>query len=419
MYETAPIWLNAMRITYLHQYFTSPAEAGGTRSYEMARRLVTWGHQVNLVTSRRGSSNSQANWTLENCAGIKVHTVAVPYSNAMSYPARIKAFVQFAWLAARRAATLPCDVVFATSTPLTIALPGVYAARRQHVPMVFEVRDLWPEVPIALGALKAPLLIWAAHWLEKFAYRNSAQIVALSPGMQAGIVQLGYPAGRVNVIPNGADLDLFDVPQAARQEFRCRFEWLGDRPLIVYTGALGKVNGVDYLAQVACVMRELAPEVRFLILGEGREKQHVCQAAQQLGVLNQNFLMLDSVPKRDIPVVLAACDIAASVVIDVPALWNNSANKFFDALAAGRPVAINHLGWQADLLREKTAGLVLDPRDYRLAAERLRDALHDPEWLQSAGQRARQLAVERFDRENLARQLELILSSVVTGSTAE
>ena len=125
--------------------------AGGTRSYEMARRLVAMGHEVNMVTSWR-EPDGRNDWFTTDEAGIQVHWLPVPYSNHMSYNQRIASFFKFAWGAARKAATLPADVVFATSTPLTISLPGVYAARRQKVPMVFEVRDLWAELPIATVA---------------------------------------------------------------------------------------------------------------------------------------------------------------------------------------------------------------------------------------------------------------------------
>ncbi|WP_018880505.1 glycosyltransferase [Thioalkalivibrio sp. ALE30] len=186
-----------MRITYLHQYFNTPEMAGGTRSYEMARRLVAMGHEVNMVTSWR-EEGSERDWYETDEAGIRVHWLPVPYSNQMSYRERIQAFFRFAWKASRKAASLPADVVFATSTPLTIALPGAYAARRQKVPMVFEVRDLWPELPIAMGALNNPVLRWGAHKLEGFAYSRAQAVVGLPLGVQDWVERSGLmpPAPR-------------------------------------------------------------------------------------------------------------------------------------------------------------------------------------------------------------------------------
>ena len=395
-----------MRIIYLHQYFHTPAVAGSIRSYEMARRFVSWGHEVHLITSDR-EANRGAYQTEE--AGIQVHWLPVPYSNMLSTYGRIRAFFQFAWGAARKAAALEGDLVFATSTPLTIALPAVYAAKRKRVPMVFEVRDLWPELPVAMGTLKGWPLITAARWLERFAYRNSAQIVALSPGMKEGVVRAGYPAERVAVIPNSADLALFDVPASKGAEFRAKYPWLGDRPLVLYAGTLGTINGVEYLARLAAALKERAPEVRFLVIGHGPDEEKIRNLARELGVLDHNFFMIPKVPKADMPAVLSATTVATSLFIDLEEMWVNSANKFFDALASGTPVAINYGGWQAELLKESGAGIVLDPHDTEGSAQRLWEKLSDEVWLEQAGKNSRKLAETNFSRDELAKQLETVL----------
>ena len=180
-----------MKITYLHQYFNTPEMPGDGRSFEMARRLVANGHRVNLLTAFRGETETQ-DWFCSRESGIDVHWLPVPYANTMSYAERIRSFFRFAIRSASRAAQLEADVVFATSTPLTIALPGVRAARRRRVPMVFEVRDLWPELPIAIGALRDPVSIFLARRLERFAYRNANRVVALSPGMADGVASTGF-----------------------------------------------------------------------------------------------------------------------------------------------------------------------------------------------------------------------------------
>jgi glycosyltransferase involved in cell wall biosynthesis len=403
-----------MKILYLHQYFNTPQDSGGTRSYEMARRLVAAGHQVEMITSKRDVTDSAArDWLKTEESGIHVHWLPVPYSNAMSYRARIGAFFKFAIGAARKAASMPADVVFATSTPLTIALPGIYAARRQGIPMVFEVRDLWPELPIAVGVLRNPVLKWAAWLLEWVAYHASAHIVALSPGMAEGVIRRGIPAERVTVIPNSSDVELFDVPPERGAAIRERLGLSPEQPLIVYTGTFGLINGVDYLVELAAAMREIAPEVRFLLVGKGAEVQKVTQRAQDLGVLNHNLWIWDAIPKIEMPDVLAAATIATSVVIPLEALNNNSANKFFDALAAGKPIAINHGGWQADLLRKTGAGIVLPPENVDQAALLLADFVQDTDRLQKASAAARKLAYTRFSRDILAAELETVLQGVV------
>lgn len=415
-----------MIIVYIHQYFNTPAMAGGTRSYEMARRLVRFGHEVHMITTDRSTGDERdgrsrrrrQGWTRTEEAGIHVHWLPAPYANRMSYRDRLRSFLRFALTASPQAKRLRPDVVFATSTPLTVALPAVYAAKRNRVPMVFEVRDLWPELPIAVGALKNPVMIAAARWLERFAYRHSRRIVALSPGMKDGIVANGYPPENVSVIPNSCDFELFDIDPQAGREFRRRHEWLGDRPLVVYTGALGLLNGVDFLARVAAGVRDRDAEVRFLVVGTGQEEKKVRQTAADLGVLDRTFFMIPSLPKHDMPALLSAANIATSLFIDLKEMWANSANKFFDALAAGRPIAINYGGWHADLLTTSEAGLVLDVNDPVAAADRLVGALRDPQWLHRAGSAARQLGRDRFNRDDLATQLELVLREAISpGST--
>lgn len=400
-----------MKILYLHQYFNTPQMSGSTRSYEMGRRLVAAGHQVHLITTDR-SPQVRGGWRITEEAGIIVHWLPVPYSNHMPYSERIKAFWRFAWNAAHRAAAIPADVIFATSTPLTIALPAVYAARRQKIPMVFEVRDLWPELPIAVGALKGPL-IPPAKWLERFAYRNASYIVALSPGMKEGIVRQGIPPERVFVIPNSADIAFFSAREEASRAFRYQFEWLQDRPLILYAGTLGRINGVGYLAEIAAWMAHLNAEVRFLVVGDGYERVSILEQARSLGVLDKNFFLLSNLPKKEMPTVYAAATVATSLFVDLPAMWTNSANKFFDALAAGKPIAINYNGWQADLLRETGAGIVMPPTDAERAAQQLAELLSDHERLARAGAAARKLAEERFDRDKLAAELEAVLRKAV------
>ena len=403
-----------MRLLYLHQYFTTPEMAGGTRSYEMARRLVEAGHTVHMITTDREALGAgRRQWRHERISGIDVHWLPVPYANEFGYRARMRAFVTFAWRAAARAVELGGDLVFATSTPLTIALPGMHASRRLRVPMVFEVRDLWPEVPIAVGALRNPATIAAARWLERAAYRHAAHVVALSPGMKDGVVARGVPAELVSVIPNGCDRELFDVPPEAGEAFRRRHPWLGSRPLVTYAGTLGIVNGVAYFARLAAEVRRIAPEVRFLVVGSGKEEATVRRTAAELGVLDETFFMLRSIPKREVPACLSATDLAASLFIDLPALWTNSANKFFDALASGRPLLINYEGWQAELLRRTGAGLVVPPADPRRGAEELCAFLRDPTRVSSARRAAGELAAGPFDRDRLADELLKVLERAV------
>lgn len=394
-----------MKILYLHQYFNTPSMAGGTRSYEMARRLVAWGHEVHMITTDRDGLFPQGQkWHETEEAGIHVHWTPIPYSNAMSYNERIRAFFAFSWRAARKAVAIGGDIVFATSTPLTIALPGVYASKRLKVPMVFEVRDLWPEVPIALGVLKNPLVIAAARWLERFAYRNSAHIVALAPGMKKHVAAKGYPEDKITVIPNGADVDFFDVPESEGRKIRDKYAWLGDRPLVLYAGTIGLVNNVGYLVDLAAATYPLNSQVRFVVIGEGKELPQIIERAKSAKIMDKSFFVMGSVPKKEMPAWLSAATVAISLIIEKKENWENAVtNKFFDAIAAGRPIASNHMGWQTDLALENKAGFVLS-RDATEAAKKLLIEMSE-KTMKDYGYNARQLAKNRFDRNFLAKEL--------------
>ena len=403
-----------MRIVYIHQYYCNPSMTGGIRSYEQARRLVARGHTVHVITTDITPGKRSLGWRRTDDDGIQVHWFSVPYSNNMSFARRLRAFAEFMILAAARATALKADLVFATSTPLTVAVPGVVAARLRRVPFVFEVRDLWPEVPIEMGVLRNPVARRLAGALATFAYRNAEEVIALSPGMAAGVTAR-RPGTPTTVIPNAAELAMFDVAPAAGQRFRDEHRWLGDRPLIVYTGALGAVNGVEYLVRAARRMAETDPEAQVLIVGHGREWDQTKRLAAGYGLLDRTVRMWEQVPKSDLPVILSAATMSSSFVRPVRALWDNSANKFFDALAASRPIAVNYGGWQADLLRETGAGLVLDPYDAEQAGVVLAAHLRDDLWLKQAREAAHRLAVERFSRDLLFARFEAVLNRSAAG----
>ncbi len=405
-----------MRILYLHQYFTLPSGAGGTRSYEMSRRLAAAGHRVTVITSTANLGEifpPAAGWQARDVEGIHLEAVGVPYDNAMSFIERIRAFVRFAARASWHAAKFDPDVVFATSTPLTIIIPALAARLRRRVPLVFEVRDLWPDLPIAVGALRHPLAKAAARCLEWIAYRASTHVVALSPGMARGVMRRGIPASKVTVIPNGCDVALFEVPAVDGEWVRQRLGMTPGQPLVVYAGAFGLVNGLGYLVDLAASMRAIAPEIRFLLVGSGAEADELKAQAERAGILDRTLWIWPPVPKSQVPGLMAAATTAVSVVIPLKALEDNSANKFFDALAAGKPVAVNHEGWQADILRESAAGIVLPADDAAMAAGLLSDFLHDPDRLDKASAASRRLAHDVFSRDLLAARLAHVLEAAV------
>lgn len=397
-----------MKIIYLHQYFNTPNMSGGTRSYEMAKRLVAAGHDVHMVTSWV-KETSETDWFEENIDGINIHWFPNPYNNKMSFKQRIQAFLRFAYAAMQKVATIPADIVFATSTPLTIAIPGVLGARKQKIPMVFEVRDLWPEVPIAMGILKKPYQIFLAKKLEKWAYKNSAHIVALSPGMKEGVIATGYPENQVSIIPNSCDNDLFEVQSNDFESFKSHNTWLPEGDLIIYTGTFGIVNDVGVAVDLAKELKNRQSNINILLIGDGLEFDKVYKRAIDENVLNQTLYIRKQVPKTEIPYFLKYASMASSFAINIPAIQANSANKFFDALAASKPILINYGGWQKDIIENNQCGLVAWGKSIKETIDDVEIFLNNKEKYNQACRNAKSLALNDFSRDMLAKKLEAIL----------
>lgn len=391
------------RIVYLHQYFNTREGHGGTRSYEFARRLAERGHDVQLVTSDRAvQGRGGPRWRVEKIAGFSVHWLKEPYSNSMSLTRRAWAFLRFAIRASWRARSLQGEIIFATSTPLTIIIPALVAKFGRRVPIVFEVRDLWPEMPIAVGAIKRPPAVWLSRELEKLAYRSAVEIVALSEGMKAGVVAAGISPERVTVIPNASDIDLFSATPEATATFWVRHPELQGREIVAYAGTLGRLNGVGYIVDVASELLELSPTIAFVIVGSGAEERQIRDRAEAAGVLGVNVFLWSRIPKTEVVELFAAAAAVASLFVPIKAMEANSANKFFDGLAAGRPILINYGGWHRELIEEHRAGLYLDPARPNDAARVLAEFMVDKRLRTEFGLNSRRLARSHFDRDNLA-----------------
>jgi glycosyltransferase involved in cell wall biosynthesis len=398
-----------MKIIYLHQYFNTPEMSGGVRSYDVAKHLVDNGHTVEMVTTNRSLSNSSG-WLISNEGGINAHWLSLFYSNKLGYFKRLLAFFLFAYHASKKGSTLQGDVVFATSTPLTIAIPALYISWKKSIPMVFEVRDLWPDVPIAIGVIKNPIVKYLAELLESYTYKKSKAVIVLSDGMKSGVIKAGCEENKVVVIPNFSNRDLFNTKNTGKG-FRSKRAWLKDSPLLVYTGAFGIINGVDYLVDIAEQLALLKSDIKILLIGGGKQYEDIILYAQKKNVLNNNLFIESNISKLELPQLLAAADLASNIVINVPEVWNNSANKFFDALASGTPILTNGGGWQADLINTEDIGIATFGLTLHQAALKINEFLHNKEKLSRSSKKAQIIAEKYFDKDDLVKKIEQTLLS--------
>jgi glycosyltransferase involved in cell wall biosynthesis len=375
-----------MQILYLHQFFITRAGVGGTRSYEFARRFVARGHRVRMVTAGAGQSSVD---------GIDVVGVPGAYSDYMSATAasdrdRMLAFGRFAAGATAAALRGPRpDVIYATSPPLTIALPALAAAARWRAPLVFEVRDLWPEAPIQMGALANPRLQRQARSLEREAYRRARRVIALSPGIRDGVIGAGAAPGKVVLIPNASDLDLFkpaDPPE---------------RFLVSYFGTMGEANDLTLAVEAA----RLVPDMPFVLMGDGKRRPELEQAAPP----NVEFPGA-AASKEEVAALAARSGACLTFFKDVPVLTTNSPNKLFDTFAAGRPAIVNQEGWMRQLVEDNDAGLYV--RSAEELAHKLAWLRAHPEEVERMGRNGRALAEREFDRDQLAERARAVLEEV-------
>jgi glycosyltransferase involved in cell wall biosynthesis len=384
-----------MRILYLHQFFITRAGIGGTRSYEFARRFAAGGHAVRMVTAGGGRRMVDGIEVVGARGGYAYYMGAT----AVSYPRRMLAFGRFALSATAAALRGPRpDVVYATSPPLTIALPALAAAARWRAPLVFEVRDLWPEAPIQMAALQDPVLRRLARELERLVYRRSTRIIALSPGIRAGVIAAGAPPDRVTVVPNASDLELFS-PRLARGAERERLG-LDDGFAAAYFGTMGEANDLAQVVDAAALL----PDVTFLLLGEGKLRAELERRAPS------NVRFLDPVPDKSSVARLAAASNACLIVFkDVPVLATNSPNKLFDTFAAGRPAVVNTPGWMRELVERNEAGLFVRPGDAQDLADKLAWLRDHPDEAERLGRNGRALAEREFDLNELAARALAVL----------
>ncbi len=410
-----------MRIAYFHQHFSTPQGAAGTRSYEVARRLVARGHRVTMVcgsySSARTGLTSPFKRGMRNGVvdGIDVIEFALPYSNRQGFLARTWMFMRFAARSLIYALCAKYDLVFATSTPLTAGIPGIAAKLLRRKPFVFEVRDLWPELPRAMGVIKNRFVLWAMSALEWSSYHAADLCISLAPGIGDGIAARGIARERIVLIPNGCDLTVFGAHDATGWRPP---EIHADDLLAVFAGAHGEANGLDAVLDAAAVLQRRARKgIKLLLIGDGKQKDRLMRRVRDEGL--RNVVFHDPVDKVRLTGLFCAADVGMQILANVPAFYyGTSPNKFFDYLAAGLPVLNNYPGWVAELITENDAGIAVPPEDPGAFADALEAFATDPNRRREMGRRARKLAEQSFNRELQAERFVATLERVAHGEAA-
>jgi len=402
-----------VRLAYLSHYFPPESNAPAARVHELSRALVRLGHEVHVVTGQPNHPRGvvfpgyrAATYRFERVDGIHVHRV--PTFPAANRGVLLRGLGYAAMPAAQTLLSqlkIPeLDLVLATSPQIFTGLAGLALARLRRVPFVLEVRDLWPESIVSVGALPARHpVIRALERLEHTLYRSAAGIVSVTDSFVDHFVAHGVAPDDIVVVKNGADLELFD-PETPPAPLRARLGVADDELLVLFCGTLGMAHDVGLLARAAAI----APadlRVRFVIVGDGAGREAVASEIAALGVGDRVHL-LPAVPRREVPGLLAAADVSAVVLRDSPTFAGVLPSKIFEAMAMRRPILLGVRGESRVLVEGAGAGLAFTPGDPAAMVASLRDfAMLGTPGRRAMGDAARTHALTHHDRTRQAQQL--------------
>lgn len=393
-----------VKVLYFHQHFGTPQGGGGIRSYAMARKLVAGGHNVTMVCGSKANGTTGLTGPFARgkrrgvVDGIDVIELDLAYDNSDRFLKRTFTFFRFALISVLIALTHKYDVIFSTTTPLTAGIPGISARWLRGKRFVFEVRDLWPELPREMGVITNPVVLWAMGVLEWASYRSAHRLIGLSPGIVEGIKKRGVSADRIAMVPNGCDLDIFtDSAEPWRPAGVDESDLMA-----VFAGTHGMANGLDAILDAATELKSRARnDIKFVLIGSGKLKPGLMDRAEREGL--DNVIFHEPVKKSKLAGLMRSTDLGMQILANIPAFYyGTSPNKFFDYIAAGLPVINNYPGWLAELINRERCGFTVPPSDPGAFADALEHAADEREALLVMGKNAKELAKREFDRDKLA-----------------
>ncbi len=407
-----------MHILIVHQAFTKVSEPGGTRHHEMARYFCEEGHRVTVLAGQvsylTGQGTSGGKWIQRETDDVGVEIIR-SYSYQgwhRSFFHRLISFITFmlsSFLAGLRVRNV--DLIWGTTPPLFQGITAWILARLKGAVFLMEVRDLWPYFAVAVGVLTHPILIRFSEGLEKFLYRRADCLVVNSPGFKDHVRARG--AKDIHLIPNGVDTSMF-APEAKGEKFRMA-HGLVDKYVVLYAGAHGMSNDLEIILHTAESLR-VKPEIQFVLIGDGKEKDKLIACAETMKLDNVHFL--PSTPKRDIPEILAASQACIAILKPLEAFKTTYPNKVFDYMAAGRPIFLAIDGVIRQVVEDAEAGLFVRPGHSDDMVHAIEKLEQDRNLGSRMGLAGRRYVEKYFDRSVLAAKMLEVMKNLVeeTGS---
>jgi glycosyltransferase involved in cell wall biosynthesis len=399
-----------MKILLLHQYFLEEDDSGGSRWNEMAKSWMEAGHEVTVIAGMMhyGGHEKRAEYkgkyfVKKYQGAVLVHRTHVSESYNSGFVGRLWGYFSFmfsslwaGWFKVEG----KHDVIIVTSPPLFVGGSGYLISLVKRIPMVFEIRDLWPESAIDTGVLTNGLIIKLAYAFEKFIYKKARLINVLTPAFYKTLKEKkNIKEDKLIMIPNAADFSLSEevLMHFDRDRFRKEHN-LEHHFVITYVGAHGVANHLDQLLEAGKKLEDT--NVLFLLIGQGMEKERLMKKAKEMDVQNVRFI--DPVPKKEVFKYIIASEMGASVLKKVDTFKTVYSNKSFDYFSCKTPILMAIDGVSRELVATAKAGSYVEPENIEEYNRIIREYLSNPERLQTEGTNGYNYAKANFDRSVLA-----------------
>ena len=404
----------------ISQLFAPEMGALPNRLAPLTRHLGAHGHQVFVATGMPNYPRGQAfpayrgkRFVSEELEGATVlrrsyFTTARNVSKRaqlLSYLSFLPAVMRAGWRAGR------VDVVFVTSPPIFPALPAILLAKLRRAKLVVDLRDLWPDEVVAVGAAsEGSLSIRVLRMIERLMYRSADLVTCTTPAFAETVGERGVGPQKSRLLPNGADLELFR-PLPRENDVEAPYEF-GDRLVVMYSGLLGIKHGLETVIDAAALLRD-REDVVFFIRGEGPRREALEEQARELGL--ENVVFGGERPIAEVPYLLARADVCVTTLLPDPYLEKIVSVKIFEYLACEKPVVASLRGEGARVVEQSGGGIAIAPADARAMAGAIRELLDSPERRAEMGKAGRRYVEEHHSRATIAARLEELLDEVTTG----
>ncbi|EOP77528.1 hypothetical protein KOW_03224 [Bacillus cereus VDM006] len=408
-----------MRVLLLHQYFLGKDDPGGSRFNQFVKYWEEQGHEITVVagtvhyTTGKKEEKYKGKWIVaeEYSPNVKVLRTYVSEAYNKSFFGRLWGYFSFtvSSLTAILFRVKSHDIVIVTSPPLFVGVTGIFTKWFKRIPMIFEVRDLWPESAIDTGVLKSKPLIKMAFFVEKMSYKFANKINVLTPAFRNVLIEKKHISpDKITFIPNGADLDIFE-PGEKDNWVREKYS-LQNKFVVTYMGAHGLANNLDSLLNLAKACEEYE-DIAFLLVGDGMEKARLKKRVKSERL--QNVIFIDSQPKAVIPDFCNASDICTAVLKKVDTFKTVYPNKVFDYMSCAKPILLGIDGAARELVEESGCGVYVDPEDIIQFKEKILEFYHNRERLDEMGLKGYKYVQRKFSRKALAHKYIREIESII------